>query len=239
MATALGFKVDGDVFDVSLLPAQPAVVREARVFQLLGTDMLSSVKNWTGNANTAEIGTPIYEDGYATISSSSGFESADPAGNGHFTYLVVSTGNIGATVNLGLMGRWQSGAAQDLLYFFNNNSVAAGVDGALRVSRVIPGTVPALKFVSRLMGARYDGATARALYSDAGVISFTDAAYVGGAATSAKLRIGATNLPVSTGTSVADVTAAVGWDYAITDQEIEDVYTYLKGLIAARGGIVA
>lgn len=238
MATALGFKVDGDVFDVSLLPAQPAVVREARVFQLLGVDMLSSVKNWTGRANTAVIGAPTYSANYAVIDETDGFESADPAANGHFTHLVVSTGNIGSTVNLGLMGRWQTGAAQDMVYFINNNSVAVAVDGALRSSRVIPGTAPALKFVFRLMGGRYNGSTARALFSDAGAISFTDAAYVGGSATTAKLRIGATNFPGS-GAAFMHMTAAISWNYALTDQEIEDVYTYLKGIITARGGSVA
>jgi hypothetical protein len=237
MATALGFKVDGDVFDVSLLPAQPAVVREARVFQLLGTDMLSSVKNWTGNANTSVVGSPVYSAGYAGLDGLDGFQSADPAGNGEFTYLAISTGNNVSTGNLGIMGRWQSGSNQDLLYFFNNNSVAVGIDGLLRSSILIPGTLPAAKLLFRLMGARYDGATARALLSDAGVITHSDAAYVGGASTSAPLRIGATNFPNSAGGNV-DVAAAIGWNYALTDQEIEDVYTYLKGLITARGGFV-
>lgn len=238
MNTALGYKVSGEVFTNELIPAQPEIIRDARVFQLFGVDMLTSVKNWTGRANMSVIGSPVYSPGHASLDGNDGFESADAASNGAFTYLAVSTGNIGSTANLGIIGRWQSGAAQDMLYYYNNNSVAVAVDGALRASRVIPGTIPALKFVSRLMGGRFNGTTARALYSDAGVISFTDAAYAGGAAASAKLRVGATGFPTSA-TPNADVTAAIAWNKAISDQEIEACYRYLKGLITSRGGSVA
>jgi hypothetical protein len=238
MSNSLGFKVDGTVFSESVLPSQPEVVSRARVFQLLGVDMISSVKNWTHKTSTSAIGAPIYASGYADLSGVNGFESADAASSGNFTHLIVSSGNIGSTANLGLMGRWQTGATQDMVYFFNNNSVAAAVNGALRASVIIPGTIPELKFVNRLMGARYNGATARALYSDAGAIGFTDAAYVGGSPVAAKLRIGATNFPTS-GSAFMRMSAAISWNFAITDQEIQDVYDYLKALITARGGVVA
>ena len=233
MPSAIGFSVAGTVFSESLLTVAPRIVEDARLFLLPGDGPQASVRNWTGRANASVIGTPSYHDGYAGVNGANGFEGADPASSGAFTYLTVQTGNNVATGNLGLIGRWRDGEAQDLLYSFGTTAIALAIDGAQRHALTLPGPRTEMRF----LGARYDGASAKLWASEGGALISSQAAYAGTGAVKAPLRVGGTSFQAGA-TANSDTRAAIAWDRAISDQEVTACYEYLRALIASRGGSV-
>lgn len=230
---AIGLRLPNFLFTGHLGSVAPAIVSEAELFILPRLNIAQSVRNWvTSDAEVLiEQGVPAYSSDYVTLGNTAGFESPEVAGNGNFTYMMISTGNATTTSNMGLMGRWQSGdVSQDMLYHLGNTDIAVAVDGALRAQVPLPG----LKTNFHVVAARYDGATAKVWASDGTMLNTASAAYVGGAAGAKKIRVGATAFP-GTGTPSFRCAAALAWSDAITDQDVVDVANYLRSLMAISG----
>lgn len=202
----------------------------SNLFLLLGGDAAKSTRNYAGVQQTASvIGAPVYSVGSCTLSEANGFEGAMLDSGSPFTNMIISAV---ASSNVGYCGNWlQSGGAAKQANALSRNAsnLSLAVDSNNRATVAMVGTG------FRFMAGVHDGVTAKAYVGNNGGLSTASAAYVGGLANKAKFRAGATGY----GAGTFEAAAALSFSAALSDQQVADVYGYLRRLLADRGVKVA
>ena len=203
----------------------PPYIELAKAFYLFGTDEASSVKNWANVALPASaVGTPTYSAGYATLNSTAnGFAANQTASKSPFTHLAVISG-----VSEGYFGNWlQSGGspAQANAAVSHVGLVKMAIDANYRVIGSAIGTG------FKVLVGSHDGTTAKLYQPNSSSLNKVSAAYTSGSA-AADFRVGAIGIAGATNFNCA---AAMTFGSVLTDGQIQEIYDYLKTLLAARG----
>lgn len=198
----------------------------ANLFLLLGGDTAKSTNNYVGTRQAAAvIAAPVYSANSCTLSEANGFEGAMTDSGSPFTNIIVATL---ATGSVGYCGNWlQSGGPAKQANVLNRNSgnLSLAVDSNNR------GSVPMGSGGFRFMAGVHDGATAKVHLGNNGALSTVSAAYAGGLANKAKFRAGG----IGFGVGAFEAAAVLSFSAALSDQQVADVYGYLRRLLDARG----
>lgn len=207
--------------------ALPPHLELAQMFLLLGTDAASSRKNYAGAKQDATVvGTPTYGTGFATLSAlANGFEAPMAGSKSPFTHIAVV--KPFAFANSGYCGNWvQTAGVANLLNKASSTLLKLAVDGNQRVEVAMAGA--GFQFIA----GSHDLTTAKVYCAANGVLNSGSLAFSGNTATAAKFRIGANGYG-SEGNF--DAAAVMTFNTALTDQQVADIYGYLKTLLSLRG----
>ena len=198
----------------------------AEMILLLGGDETLSTKNYAGTKTPAlKIGTPVYAQNYVTLSQTDGFESADAAIGGNFTFIGVVAHHSGVGA---YFGRWISGSTTASLVYRSVNTLSVAVNNSKRVELGTSGND--FKFVA----GSYDGSAAKVYVGNAGSLGMMSGAYAVPAG-SQKFRVGASLFNSSTFKA-----AAVGvFNSALSDAQVTDLYLAFKKSLLSRGIVVS
>lgn len=203
----------------------PPYISLAKAFYLFGTDEASSVRNYVDSSAPSSVaGTPSYGAGYATLTSvANGFKSGLAASGSPFTNFVVVSGNgesfAGNYNNAGGLPT----AANELVT--NAGVIKLALDGNYRVTGV------AMSAGFNLLVSSHDGTTANIYQPNSGGLRKVSAAYTGGTVSAYEFQVGASGIA---GTTPFNCAAAMSFGSVLSDAQIEEVYDYLKTVLATR-----
>lgn len=222
----LSLRIPGASFANAIAENVPSVLAtDAELFHLLGDTETKSVRNFAGGGVASSVvGTPTYPSANsAAISNQNGYEAASAAAGQPFSYCGVITRPVASTT-VGIMGNWDSAGTANGLLFLLGTDLRFAVSGAPRAIETVPAS--GVMFVA----GTYDGTTAKVFHGVSATLSSTSGAYSGGAAAE-KFRIGGSGM---TNTESFNAHCGAYWKRALSDAEVQEVYSYFQREMARR-----